>query len=137
MSSKSTSSKDAVVAKRKKSRIVHQGIVRINARSNTTFVTITDLQGNVLVSASPGKVNFKGSRKSTPFAAARVGEMAAKQAREQYGMTSCAVLMKGCGPGKESAAGAIHKVAGIDVTEYTDMTRGPHGGCRAKKKRRC
>lgn len=119
----------------KKARTVSEGVARINAKMNTTFVTFTDLAGDVLVTMSAGKLGFKGSRRSTPYAASRVGEDSVKKVISEYGMRRCAVHMTGCGNGKESAARAI-SAGGMEVSYYYDSTRVAFGGPRPKKKRR-
>lgn len=120
--------------KKKTKRNVPVGIAFIRATFNNTIVTITDPTGNVVSWSSPGSNGFKGSRKSTPFAAQVAGEVAARKAKES-GMRSVAVLVKGPGAGRESALRAIH-LAGLNVTSIRDITPVPHNGCRPRKSRR-
>jgi small subunit ribosomal protein S11 len=122
------------VKKKKIKRTVSNGIASIYASFNNTIVTITDMQGNVLSWSSSGCGGFKGSRKSTPFAAQVAGESAAKKARE-YGLKSVVALIKGPGSGRESALRALH-TAGLQVTLIKDVTPMPHNGCRPRKNRR-
>lgn len=121
--------------KRKKTkRTVPVGVAHISATFNNTIVTITDPTGGVVAWSSSGCNGFKGSRKSTPFAAQVAGEVAARKARE-VGMRSVSVLIKGPGAGRESALRAIHH-AGLAVTSIKDITPVPHNGCRPRKSRR-
>ena len=120
---------------KKKVRQVLKGVAHIRATFNNTIITITDSEGNVLCWASSGGAGFKGSRKSTPFAAQMASEKAAKQAIEQHGMKEIEVLVKGPGSGRESAIRAIQG-AGIAITVIKDITPIPHNGCRPKKRRR-
>ncbi|MDP6635864.1 MAG: 30S ribosomal protein S11 [Phycisphaerae bacterium] len=123
------------MAKSKKQRRgVAKGIAHIRASYNNTQITITDLNGDVLCSASAGTIGFKGSRKSTPFAAQRAAETAAQSARKM-GMTEVEVLVKGPGSGRESAIRALEG-SGIKITSIEDVTPIPHNGCRPRKKRR-
>lgn len=125
------------MAKSKKKRVrrnVTHGIAHIHATFNNTTVTITDTKGETLCWASGGTCNFKGSRKSTPFA----GQMAAQQAAEKamkYGMKEVDVRVKGPGSGRESAITALQS-AGLNVKSIEDVTPIPHNGCRPRKKRR-
>ena len=119
--------------KREKKNVVH-GQAHIKSTFNNTIVTITDLQGNTLSWASAGNVGFKGSRKSTPFAAQLAAEEAARRAQE-HGMRSVAVFVKGPGAGRESALRAL-QTAGFKVTLIRDVTPIPHNGCRPPKRRR-
>lgn len=113
---------------------VTRGIAYVKATFNNTLVTITDVNGETLCWGSAGTVGFKGSRKSTPFAATRAAEEAAGQARK-YGMVELEVRVRGAGPGRESAVtGLAH--SGIKITAVEDHTPIPHNGCRPKKKRR-
>ena len=121
-------------AKRKVRRSVAKAIVHVKATFNNTLVTFTDANGNVLCTASAGHVGFKGSRKSTPFAAQRAAEEAASKARKM-GVTEVEVLVKGPGSGRESAVTALQG-AGMRITSIQDMTPVPHNGCRPPKKRR-
>ncbi len=122
------------VKKKKTKRNVPVGVAHIQATFNNTIVTITDPAGNVLATSSCGANGFKGSRKSTPFAAQVAGDAAARKAREA-GVRSLTVRIKGPGSGRESALRALH-LAGIQVTLIKDITPVPHNGCRARKSRR-
>ncbi len=122
-------------AKKKEKRIVPHGIVHIKSTFNNTIVTVTDLEGNTLVWASGGTLGFKGSRKGTPFAAQQAALRAAMMAREQCGMRSCEVWVKGPGSGRESAIRAVHS-AGLEIKVIRDVTPIPHNGCRPPKRRR-
>ena len=113
---------------------VSYGVVHIKSSFNNTIVAITDLQGNVLSWASAGNVGFKGSRKSTPFAAQLAAEKAARAAMEQ-GVRKVDVLVKGPGSGRETAIRSLTQ-AGIEVAGIKDVTPIPHNGCRPKKRRR-
>jgi len=115
-------------------RSISKAIVHVKATFNNTLVTFTDSNGNVLCQASAGTVGFKGSRKSTPFAAQRAAEQAAYKAKKM-GVTEVEVRVKGPGSGRESAVTALQG-AGIRVTAIEDVTPIPHDGCRPRKKRR-
>lgn len=115
-------------------RAVPRGVAHIHASFNNTIITITDPQGNVINWASAGLVGFKGSRKSTPFAARQAAQRAAKDALDQ-GVTEVDVLVKGPGPGREAAIRSL-QAAGLKVRSITDVTPIPHNGCRPPKKRR-
>lgn len=119
---------------RKTKRVVSSGQVHILATFNNTIVTITDTQGNALTAASAGSTGFKGSRKSTPFAARVAAEEAMKNAIS-LGIQEVAVIVKGPGPGRENAIRAV-QASGIRVSSLTDQTPVPHNGCRPPKKRR-
>ena len=119
--------------KREKKNIVH-GQAHIKSTFNNTIVTITDGQGNTLSWASAGNVGFKGSRKSTPFAAQLAAERAAKAAQE-HGLRRAEVQVKGPGSGRDTAVRSIQN-AGIEVTSIKDVTPVPHNGCRPPKRRR-
>ena len=121
-------------AKRREKKNVVHGQAHIKSTFNNTIVTITDLQGNTISWASAGNVGFKGSRKSTPFAAQLAAEAAARRAQE-HGMRSVAVFVKGPGAGRESALRAL-QTAGFKVTLIRDVTPVPHNGCRPPKRRR-
>lgn len=121
-------------AKRKTRRNVPHGMVHVAATFNNTIVTITDLQGNTIGWASAGEQGFKGSRKSTPFAAQLAAEAAAKRAME-HGLKVVDVEINGPGSGRESALRAIG-AAGLDVQSIRDITPLPHNGCRQPKRRR-
>ena len=115
-------------------RQVADGMAHIHASFNNTIVTITDRQGNALAWATSGGSGFRGSRKSTPFAAQVAAEVAGKAAQE-YGVKNIDVLVKGPGPGRESAVRALGAL-GYKVNSISDVTPIPHNGCRAPKKRR-
>jgi small subunit ribosomal protein S11 len=119
---------------RKGKRSLSAGQVHISATFNNTIVTITDNQGNTVVWGSAGSAGFKGSRKSTPFAARLAAEQAIKAAKSM-GLQEVEIFVKGPGPGRESAIRAIQG-AGLKVTSITDKTPVPHNGCRPPKKRR-
>jgi len=120
--------------KRKQRRNVSRGIAHIKATFNNTIVTITDTNGDTLCFASAGTVGFKGSRKSTPFAAQLAAEKAAKAAME-HGMRKVDVLVKGPGSGRETAIRSLQN-SGLEVSGIKDVTPIPHNGCRPKKRRR-
>ncbi len=115
-------------------KTVVDGIAHINATFNNTMIMITDRQGNALSWASAGGSGFRGSRKSTPFAA-QVASDRAGQAAKDYGLKNVEVRVKGPGPGRESAVRALNN-AGFKVTNISDVTPIPHNGCRPPKKRR-
>ena len=119
--------------RREKKHVLH-GQAHIKSTFNNTIVTITDLQGNTLSWASAGNVGFKGSRKSTPFAAQVAAEDAAKKAMD-HGMRSISVYVKGPGSGRESALRAL-QAAGFKISLIRDVTPIPHNGCRPPKRRR-
>lgn len=119
---------------RKVRKAVPYGQAHIHATFNNTIVSMSDQQGNVITWASAGTAGFKGSRKSTPFAAKMAGEIAARQAMEM-GLQEVDVVVKGPGPGRESAIRAIQS-SGLKVRSITDRTPVPHNGCRPRKKRR-
>ena len=121
-------------AARKTKRSLSAGQVHISAPFNNTIVTVTDNQGNTVVWGSAGSAGFKGSRKSTPFAARLAAEQAIKGAMA-IGIQEVEIFVKGPGPGRESAIRAI-QAAGLKVTAITDKTPVPHNGCRPPKKRR-
>ena len=125
-----------VVAKTKKKakRVVTDAIVHVQASFNNTVVTITDRQGNALSWATAGGAGFRGSRKSTPFAAQVAAEKAGRAAQE-YGVKTLEVRIKGPGPGRESAVRSLNAL-GMKVTNIIDVTPIPHNGCRPPKKRR-
>src|SRR3954468_20046143 len=120
--------------KKKVKKNVATGIAHIQSTFNNTIVTVTDIQGNVVAWSSSGSSNFKGSRKSTPFAAQIAAENAARKAQE-HGMRSLAIFVKGPGAGRESALRAF-QIAGMKVTLIRDVTPIPHNGCRPPKRRR-
>lgn len=120
--------------KKRHGRVEANGIAHVKATFNNTIVTITDSRGNVICSSSPGKVGFKGSKKSTPFAAGVAAEACAKEALE-YGVRKVEVWVKGPGSGRESAIRSL-QAAGLEVNAIKDVTPIPHNGCRAPKRRR-
>ena len=126
--------KRATKSRRKEKKNVPIGHVHIQATFNNTIVTITDLSGAVVAWGSAGTAGFKGSRKSTPFAAALAADIAAKRAME-HGMRQIEVFVKGPGSGREQAIRSL-QAAGLEVTAITDVTPLPHNGCRAPKRRR-
>jgi small subunit ribosomal protein S11 len=126
--------KTAIRARKKVKKNVAEGIAHIHASFNNTIITITDRQGNALSWATSGGAGFKGSRKSTPFAAQVAAEKASKYAQE-CGVKNIEVRIKGPGPGRESAVRALN-AAGFKITSIADVTPFPHNGCRAPKKRR-
>jgi small subunit ribosomal protein S11 len=124
----------AKVAKKKVKKNVQSGIAHIQSTFNNTIVTITDVSGNVVAWSSAGVRGFKGSRKSTPFAAQLAAEDAAKKAMD-HGMRSISVFVNGPGSGRESALRAL-QTAGFKITLIRDVTPIPHNGCRPPKRRR-
>jgi len=120
---------------KKEKRIVTQGIVHILSTFNNTIVTITDMQGNTLVWESGGTVGFKGTRKSTPYAAQLAAQKAVKRAMQEYGLQEAEVRIKGAGAGRESALKAVY-AAGLKITKIRDVTPLPHNGCRPPARRR-
>lgn len=124
----------AKVVKVKGSKNIPMGLANILATFNNTMVSITDMQGNVIAWSSAGKVGFKGSRKSTAFAAQQVAQDAARAAMA-HGMKQIEVRVKGPGSGRESAIRALQAI-GLDITTIKDVTPIPHNGCRPRKKRR-
>ncbi len=126
--------KTATRVRKKVKKNVAEGIAHIHASFNNTIITITDRQGNALSWATSGGAGFKGSRKSTPFAAQVAAEKASKYAQE-CGVKNLEVRIKGPGPGRESAVRALN-AAGFKITSIADVTPFPHNGCRAPKKRR-
>ena len=120
--------------KKKAKRVVVDGLGHIHASFNNTIITITDRQGNALSWATSGGSGFRGSRKSTPFAAQVAAERASNVAVE-FGMKSVDVFVKGPGPGRESAVRAIN-AAGLKINSISDVTPIPHNGCRPPKRRR-
>ena len=121
-------------SKKKIKRTVPKAVVHVKATFNNTIVTVTDVQGNTLCWASSGTIGYKGSRKSTPFAAQRAAERATDLALK-YGVRECEVRLKGPGSGRESAVRAI-RGGGIDIKAIEDVTPVPHNGCRPRKRRR-
>ena len=124
---------NAARARKKVKKNIADGIAHVHASFNNTIVTITDRQGNALSWATSGGQGFKGSRKSTPFAAQVAAEVAGRAAQE-CGIKNLAVEIKGPGPGRESAVRALNAL-GIKITEIQDVTPVPHNGCRPPKRR--
>ena len=119
---------------KREAKNITQGVAHVQATFNNTIVTITDLQGNVVTWASAGSVGFKGSRKSTPFAAQTASENAAQKAMS-HGMREVRVYVKGPGAGREAAIRSL-QAAGLEITAIKDATPIPHNGCRPPKRRR-
>lgn len=122
-------------ARKKAKKLVIDGVVHVRASFNNTIVTITDVQGNTVSWSSAASCGYRGSRKSTPYAAGEAGGKAATVAVENYGMKNVHVRVKGPGPGRESAIRALH-TAGLKILSITDATGIPFNGCRDPKKRR-
>ncbi len=119
---------------KKKEKVEPNGVAHIKATFNNTIITLSDQYGNVISWASAGKIGFKGSRKSTPFAAQLSAESAAKEAMDR-GLQRVEVLIKGPGSGRESAVRSL-QAAGLEITAIKDVTPIPHNGCRPPKRRR-
>ena len=126
--------KSTTKTRKKVKKVVTDGVAHIHASFNNTIITITDRQGNALSWATSGGSGFRGSRKSTPFAA-QVAADRAGQAAKDYGLKNLDVQVKGPGPGRESAVRALNN-AGFKITSISDVTPMPHNGCRPPKKRR-
>ncbi|MEG0257223.1 MAG: 30S ribosomal protein S11 [Christensenella sp.] len=126
--------KKKVVKRRREKKNIEKGQAHIRSSFNNTIVTMTDMQGNALSQASSGAMGFRGSKKSTPFAAQVASETAAKAAME-HGLKFVEVLVKGPGSGREAAIRAL-QTAGLEVTLIKDVTPIPHNGCRPPKRRR-
>jgi small subunit ribosomal protein S11 len=126
--------KKVVIKRRKDKKNIEKGSAHISSSYNNTIVTITDVNGNAISWASAGGLGFKGSKKSTPFAAQMAAETAAKAAMD-HGLKTVEVFVKGPGSGRESAIRAL-QTAGLDVTMIKDVTPIPHNGCRPPKRRR-
>ncbi|MFZ5597014.1 MAG: 30S ribosomal protein S11 [Bacillota bacterium] len=124
----------AVRTKRREKKNIDRGVAHIRSTFNNTIVTITDVKGNAVSWASAGGVGFKGSRKSTPFAAQLAAEKAAKEAME-HGLKEVEVMVKGPGAGREAAIRSL-QAAGLEVNLIKDVTPIPHNGCRPPKRRR-
>jgi small subunit ribosomal protein S11 len=120
--------------KRRERKNIIAGVAHVNATFNNTLITISDLQGNAIAWSSAGSLGFKGSRKSTPYAAQMAAEDAGKKAAE-HGMKTLEVEVKGPGSGRESALRAL-QVVGFNITSIRDVTPIPHNGCRPPKRRR-
>jgi small subunit ribosomal protein S11 len=125
---------DVKKARKKDRRVSTNGVAHIQASFNNTIVTITDTDGNVISWASAGKAGFKGSRKSTPFAAQVAAETAAREARD-LGLKRVEVWVKGPGSGREAAIRSL-QAAGLEIAAIKDVTPIPHNGCRPPKRRR-
>ena len=123
-----------VVKKRRERKNVEKGVAHIRSTFNNTIVSITDMQGNVIAWGTSGEMGFKGSKKSTPYAAQTAAERAGKIAVDQ-GMKTVEVLVRGPGAGRESAIRAL-ATAGLEITMIKDVTPIPHNGCRPPKRRR-
>ncbi len=126
--------KKAPIKRRRDRKNIDRGSAHIRSSFNNTIVTVTDVNGNAISWASAGGLGFKGSKKSTPFAAQMAAETAAKAAME-HGMKSVEVFVKGPGPGREAAIRAL-QTAGLEVSMIKDVTPIPHNGCRPPKRRR-
>ncbi len=121
--------------KKKERRTILHGIAHVTSSFNNTIISISDLEGNVISWASAGNVGFKGSRKSTPFAAQQAAEKAARVAVDGYGMRKVDVRVKGPGSGRETAIRSL-QATGLEVNGIRDVTPIPHNGCRPPKRRR-
>ena len=126
--------KPAVKTKKKAKKNITSGFVYVNSTFNNTIITITDVQGNVISWSSAGMMGFKGSRKSTPYAAQMAAEDAGRRAQD-HGMKELDVRIKGPGSGRESALRALQSI-GFEIKMIEDITPVPHNGCRPKKRRR-
>lgn len=125
---------DTTRVRRRERKNITSGVAHVNASFNNTMITITDVQGNTISWSSSGVMGFKGSRKSTPYAAQVAAEDAARKAQE-HGMKTLEVEVRGPGSGRESALRAL-QAAGFSVTSIRDVTSIPHNGCRPRKRRR-
>ena len=125
---------DSKSSKKRTKRNILDGIAHVHASFNNTIITITDRQGNALAWTTAGGSGFKGTRKSTPFAA-QVAAEKLSSVKEDFGMINLDVVVKGPGPGRESAVRSLNS-AGFNITNITDVTPIPHNGCRPPKKRR-
>lgn len=123
-----------IIKKRKVKRNIPNGVAHIHSTFNNTIVTITDVEGNAIAWSSAGALGFKGSKKSTPFAASQASEACAKAALDS-GMIKVEVAVKGPGPGREAAIRSL-QVAGLEITSIKDETPVPHNGCRPPKRPR-
>lgn len=130
-----TTAKRTSAGRKKTKKLVIDGVAHVLASFNNTIVTITDIQGNAVAWSSAAKCGFKGSRKSTPYAAGEAALKVAQHAMESFGMKSVHVRVKGPGPGRESAVRSLH-TAGLKILSITDDTGIPFNGCRDPKKRR-
>jgi small subunit ribosomal protein S11 len=127
--------KSAKIAVKKVKRFIQDGIAYIHASFNNTIVSLTDRQGNVLAWSTSGANGFRGSRKSTPYAAQVAAEKAAEKVAAEYGMKNIDVYVTGPGPGRESVVRALN-AKGLKINSITDVTPLPHNGCRPSKRRR-
>lgn len=136
-SAKTSAPANAVAAKARKKvkRQISDGIAHVYSSFNNTIVTITDVQGNAIAWTSAANCGYRGSRKSTPYAAGEAAQKAGQAVIDNYGMKSLQVRVKGPGPGRESAVRALHAL-GLKIVSITDVTGIPFNGCRAPKKRR-
>ena len=126
--------KETTRVRRRERKNISSGVAHVNSTFNNTMITITDAQGNTISWSSAGAMGFKGSRKSTPFAAQRAAEELAQKAKKM-GVREIEVRVSGPGSGRESAVRAL-KAAGLEIRSIEDVTPLPHNGCRPKKKRR-
>ena len=126
--------KESTRVRRRERKNITSGVAHVNATFNNTMITVTDAQGNTITWSSAGSQGFKGSRKSTPYAAQIAGEDAGKKAME-HGMKTLEIEVKGPGAGRESALRALQTV-GFSITAIRDVTPIPHNGCRPRKRRR-
>ena len=126
--------KDATRVRKRERKNITSGVAHVNSTFNNTMITITDVQGNTIAWSSAGAMGFKGSRKSTPYAAQMAAETAARKAQE-HGMRTLEVEVSGPGSGRESALRAL-QAAGFTITTIRDVTPIPHNGCRPPKRRR-
>jgi small subunit ribosomal protein S11 len=124
-----------MAAKKKKNKNIGYAKVYISATFNNTLITVTDQKGDTLTWGSAGKSGFKGTRKSTPFAATTAVDKVLNEAKERFGVKEVEIYVKGPGPGRDAALRAI-KSAGLKISQIADITPFPHNGTRAKKKRR-
>ena len=131
MAKAGAANKKATVRRRREKKNIERGAVHIQSTFNNTIVTVTDVQGNALSQSSSGALGFRGSRKSTPFAAQTAADVAAME----HGLKSVEVFVKGPGSGREAAIRAL-QAAGLEVTMIKDVTPIPHNGCRPPKRRR-
>ena len=120
--------------RRRERKNITSGVAHVNASFNNTMVTVSDAQGNAIAWSSAGQQGFKGSRKSTPYAAQMAAEAAGRRAQE-HGMKTLSVEVKGPGAGRESALRALQSI-GFEITQIRDVTPIPHNGCRPRKRRR-
>ena len=126
--------KDTTRVRKRERKNITSGIAHVNSTFNNTMITITDVQGNTIAWSSAGAMGFKGSRKSTPYAAQMAAETAARKAQD-HGMRTLEVEVSGPGSGRESALRAL-QAAGFTITSIRDVTPIPHNGCRPRKRRR-